>query len=136
MDVIEVFLDKLKLAYSNYDASIIADMLADSFVYESFFDFHNITTKQEYLRYLSNLLMSMRKVHYIEPMEHLFDVDTDRQLLVLTEKRVSPGNEFVCFVAQTDKDNQINKLELTLSSFYKGCFGPKNWIEDFIKDLS
>jgi len=111
-------------------------MLADSFVYESFFDFHNITTKQEYLRYLSNLLMSMRKAHYIEPMEHLFDVDTDRQLLVLTEKRVPPGNEFVCFVAQTDKDNQINKLELTLSSFYKGCFGPKNWIEDFINDLS
>lgn len=69
-------------------------------------------------------------------MEHLFDVDTDKQLLVLTEKRVPPGNEFVCFVAQTDKDNQINKLELTLSSFYKGCFGPKNWIEDFIKDLS
>lgn len=136
MDIIEVFLDKLKQAYLTYDVSLIADMLADSFVYESFFEFHHITTKNEYLKYLSDLLLSMQKVNYIEPMEHLYDAETDRQVLVLTQKRVPPGNEFVCFVAQTDNCGKINKLELTLSSFYKGVYGPKNWVDDLIKDLS
>ena len=136
MDVIESFLDKLKQAYSAYDVSIIDGMLADNFVYESFFEFHNITNKNEYLKYLSGVLLSMQKVNYIEPMEHLYDAETDRQVLVLTQKRVPPGNEFVCFVAQTDNCGKINKLELTLSSFYKGVYGPKNWVDDLIKDLS
>ena len=126
MDVIENFLDKLKQAYSTYDVSIIASMLADNFVYESFFEFHHITTKHEYLKYLSDLLTSMKENNYVEPMEHLYDTDNNRQVLVLTQKRVPPGNEFVCFVAQADNDDKINKLELTLSSFYKGVYGPKN----------
>ena len=136
MDVIESFLDKLKQAYSAYDVSIIDGMLADNFVYESFFEFHNITNKNEYLKYLSGVLLSMQKVNYSEPMEHLYDADTNRQVLVLTQKRVPPGNEFVCFIARTDNFGKINKLELTLSSFYKGVYGPKNRVDDLIKDLS
>ena len=136
MDIIELFLEKLKQSYLSYDASIIADMLSDDFTYNSFFEFHNIITKNEYLKYLSDLLVSMQKVDYVEPMEHLYDTDNDRQVLVLTQKVVPPGNEFVCFVAQADNDGKINKLELTLSSFYKGVFGPKNWVDDLVKDLS
>lgn len=135
MDIMEIFLDKLKQAYSYYDVSAVSDLLADDFVYESFFEFHNITTKKEYLEYLSNLFLSMKKVGYVENMEHLYEHDTGRQILVLSNKRIPPGNEFVCFVASSADNKKINKLELTLSSFYNGMYGPKNFVEELFKDL-
>ena len=57
----ELFLNKLAEAYQTYDASIVEDYLADDMHYASMWVFHEMTSKQEYMDYLTGKLQTMKK---------------------------------------------------------------------------
>ena len=57
------FLEKLAEAYQAYDASFIEDYLADDMHYASMWVFHEMTSKKEYLDYLTNKLATLKKLN-------------------------------------------------------------------------
>ena len=57
----ENFLNKLAEAYQTYDASIIEDYLADDMHYASMWVFHEMTSKQEYMDYLTGKLQPLMR---------------------------------------------------------------------------
>ena len=54
------FLEKLAKAYQTYDASIVADDLADDMHYASLWVFQEMESKAEYLDYLNGKLQTLK----------------------------------------------------------------------------
>ena len=127
----EYFFEKLQQSYNLYDSDLVCGLLSDNFVYESFFDFNHIKSKGEYLDYLSRNLMLMKKSGHKEKMELLYNSDTGEQVLIFNNKPIpKQSGEYVCLVATANNLGTIDKLSLTLTSFYDNLFLPKDCIED------
>jgi len=127
----EFFLNKLQQSYDSYDADPIKNLLSSDFVYESFFEFNIINGKSDYMNYLSHKLKKMKEFNYKEKLELLYNSDTGEQVLIFVDKSVpKQDGEYVCFVATANDAGLIDRLVLTLTSFYDSLFLPKDALED------
>ena len=111
----ELFLSKLAEAYQKYDASIIEPYLADDMHYASMWVFHEMTSKQEYLEYLTGKLQTMKSkgVH----MEfQIVKGGMHEKALIVTNQQSPEGN--IGFVADFNKEGKVRMLNITAQTFF------------------
>lgn len=103
------FLKKLAEAYTNYDASVIEEYLADDMHYASMWVFHEMTSKDEYLDYLRSKLKTMKndeskfKFRIVDGRQH------DKGLMV---------DDQAGFVVDFDDNGKVKMLNITLRSLF------------------
>lgn len=109
------FLLKLAEAYQKYDASIIADYWADNMHYASMWVFSEITSKQEYMEYLTGKLQTMKdrgsKMEF-----QLVSGQMHQYALLVTNQRAPEGN--FGFVADFNSEGKVKTLNITVQSFF------------------
>ena len=103
------FLNKLADAYTNYDASVIEDYLADDMHYASMWVFHEITSKEEYLDYFRHKLEAMKKAGSKFNFKIVDGVQHDKGLMV---------DDQAGFVVDFDDNGKVKMLNITLRDFF------------------
>ena len=103
------FLKKLAEAYTNFDASVIEDYLADDMHYASMWVFHEMTTKEEYLDYLRGKLETMKKADSKFNFRIVDGRQHDKGLMV---------DDQAGFVVDFDDNGKVKMLNITLRSFF------------------
>ena len=111
----ELFLNKLAEAYQTYDASILEDYLADDMHYASMWVFHEMTSKQEYMDYLTGKLQTLKKNGVRMEFQIVQGMMHEKALLVINQQ--SPDGNFG-FVADFNDDGKVIKLNITIQAFF------------------
>jgi hypothetical protein len=128
----ESFLKKLVQMYITFDSSLIVDYLAEDFVNSSMWVLSDITSKKEYLTYLSDKLRTMAKNHTNLKFCIMYDQRNGRPYLVCNQK--TPEGGFGAFEA-TDLNGKIKSLALMPASFYPLKYRDKQAYDTFICDF-
>ena len=106
-----VFLEKLAEAYQTYDASIVEDCLADDMHYASMWVFHEMTSKEEYLDYLTRKLATLKRSN--KKMEcKIVEGRMNAYALLVTNQRAPDGLQYG-FTADFDDKGKVNMLNVT-----------------------
>ena len=104
------FLLKLAEAYQQYDASIIEPYLADDMHYASMWVFHEMTSKQEYMDYLTGKLQTLKKNGVRMEFQIVQGMMHEKALLVTNDE--APEGKFG-FVADFDEEGKVKMLNIT-----------------------
>ncbi len=106
----ELFLNKLAEAYQTYDASIVEDYLADDMHYASMWVFHEMTSKQEYMDYLTGKLQTMKKNGVRMEFQIVQGRMHEKALLVTNNE--APEGKFG-FVVDFNEEGKVKMLNIT-----------------------
>ena len=106
----ELFLNKLAEAYQTYDASIVEDYLADDMHYASMWVFHEMTSKQEYMDYLTGKLQTLKKNGVRMEFQIVQGRMHEKALLVMNNE-ASEGR--YGFVADFNEEGKVKMLNIT-----------------------
>ena len=106
----ELFLNKLAEAYQIYDASIIEDYLADDMHYASMWVFHEMTSKQEYIDYLTGKLQTLKK-NGVRMELQIVQGRMHEKALLVTNDEVSEGR--YGFIADFNEEGKVKMLNIT-----------------------
>lgn len=110
------FLQKLAEAYQKYDASIIADCLADDMHYASMWVFHEMTSKEEYMNYLEGKLQTLKR-HGVRIEFVIVKGGMHENALLVTNQQDPEGGCFG-FVADFNKEGKVCMLNITIRDFF------------------
>lgn len=111
----ELFLKKLAEAYQNYDASIIQDYLADDMHYASMWVFHEMTSKDEYMDYLTGKLQTL-KDHGVRMEFQIVQGGMHQKALLVTNDEAPEGK--IGFVADFNEEGKVKMLNITVQAFF------------------
>ena len=111
----ELFLTKLAEAYQTYNASIIEDYLADEMRYASMWVFHEMTSKDEYMDYLTGKLQTLKE-HGVR-MEFQIVQGRIREKALLVTNDEAPEGKFG-FVADFNDQGKVKMLNITAQAFF------------------
>lgn len=103
------FLKKLAEAYTNFDASVIEEYLADDMHYASMWVFHEMTTKEEYLDYLRGKLETMKKADSKFNFRIVDGRQHDKGLMV---------DDHAGFVVDFDDNGKVKMLNITIRDYF------------------
>ena len=103
------FLKKLAEAYTNYDASVIEEYLADDMHYASMWVFHEMTSKDEYMNYLRGKLETMKKAGSKFNFRIVDGSQHEKGLMV---------DDQAGFVVDFDDNGQVKIFNITLRAFF------------------
>lgn len=106
----ELFLNKLAEAYQTYDASIVEDYLADDMHYASMWVFHEMTTKEEYMDYLTGKLQTLKE-HGVEMDFQIVHGRMHEKALLVTNNE-APEDKFG-FVVDFNEEGKVKMLNIT-----------------------
>lgn len=106
----ELFLTKLAEAYQTYDASIIENYLADDMHYASMWVFHEMTSKQEYMDYLTGKLQTLKKNGVRMEFQIVQGRIHEKALLVTNDE--APEGKYG-FIADFNKEGKVKMLNIT-----------------------
>ena len=112
----KVFLLKLAEAYQTYDVSIIKDYLADDMHYASMWVFHEMTSKKEYLDYLSAKLETLKEHNVHMEFEIVQGGMMHKHALLVTNQKAPEGP--IGFVVDFNDEGKVKMLDITLSDFF------------------
>lgn len=104
------FLNKLSEAYTNYDASIVEDYLAEDVHYVSFWVLQELTSKAEYLAYLKGKLETMKFSNATFEFKIVSGKQHRNALLV--------GNDECGFVVDFNDDDKVAMINITVPAFF------------------
>ena len=113
----EQFLRTLADAYITHKADDLLSWLPDDFGYDSMWVLDSIKTKEQYKNYIIDKLRSQEKYLCWVEFAMMKDKRTGQPVLVLTrpvEDEKGPG----AFVATSDAQGNIKRLDLTAAAFY------------------
>ena len=110
------FLEKLAEAYQTYDASVVEDYLADDMHYASMWVFHEMTSKKEYMDYLTGKLATLKRSN-IKLGYKIVEGRMHSHGLLVTNQ-LAPGNKPFGFIADFDDNGKVNMLNITLQDFF------------------
>lgn len=110
------FLLKLAEAYQTYDVSVIEAYLAEDMHYASMWVFHEMTSKGEYLDYLTGKLQTMKQKNTRMEFKIVSGGVHGHALLVTNQKAPEGGN--IGFVADFDAEGKVKMLNITIQSFF------------------
>ena len=111
----EFFLTKLAEAYQNYDASIIEDYLADDMHYASMWVFHEMTSKDEYMDYLTGKLQTLKE-HGVRMEFQIVHGRMHEKALLVTNDEAPEGK--YGFIADFNKEGKVKMLNITVQAFF------------------
>ena len=111
----ELFLTKLAEAYQNYDASIIEDYLADDMHYASMWVFHEMTSKGEYMDYLTGKLQTLKE-HGVRFEFQIVQGRMHEKALLVTNDEAPEGK--YGFIADFNEDGKVKMLNITSQAFF------------------
>lgn len=111
----ELFLTKLAEAYQNYDASIIEDYLADDMHYASMWVFHEMTSKGEYMDYLTGKLQTLKE-HGVRMEFQIVQGRMHAKTLLVTNDEAPEGR--FGFIADFNKEGKVKMLNITAQAFF------------------
>ena len=103
------FLKKLAEAYTNYDASVIEEYLADDMHYASMWVFHEMTSKDEYMNYLRDKLETKKNAgskfnfRIVDGRQH------DKALMV---------DDQAGFVVDFNDNGKVKMLNITIRDYF------------------
>ena len=103
------FLNKLAEAYTNYDASVIEEYLADDMHYASMWVFHEMTSKEEYLDYLRGKL------------ETMINAGSKFNFRIVDGRQHNKGlmvDDQAGFVVDFDDNGKVKLLNITYRTFF------------------
>lgn len=106
----ELFLNKLAEAYQTYDASIVEDYLADDMHYTSMWVFHEMTSKEEYMDYLTGKLHTLKE-HGVEMDFQIVQGRIHEKALLVTNDEAPEGK--YGFIADFNKEGKVKMLNIT-----------------------
>ena len=110
-----VFLLKLAKAYQTYDVSEIEDYLADDMHYASMWVFHEMTSKTEYLDYLSAKLRTLQ-AHDVHMEFEIVRGGMHKHALLVSNQQ-APDGPFG-FVVDFNDEGKVKMLNITSSAFF------------------
>ena len=111
----ELFLKKLAEAYQNYDASIIEENLADDMHYASMWVFHEMTSKDEYMDYLTEKLQTLKE-HGVRMEFQVVQGRMHKKALLVTNVVASDG--MFGFVADLNDLGIVKMLIISVHAFF------------------
>lgn len=111
----ELFLNKLAEAYQTYDASIIEDYLADDMHYASMWVFHEMTSKDEYMDYLTRKLQILKE-HGVRMEFQIVQGGMHEKALLVTNDEAPKGK--FGFVADFNEEGKVKMLNITAQAFF------------------
>lgn len=111
----ELFLTKLAEAYQTYDASLIEDYLADDMHYASMWVFHEMTSKEEYMDYLTGKLQTLKE-HGVRMEFQIVQGWMHEKALLVTNDEASEGRSG--FIADFNKEGKVEMLNITVQAFF------------------
>ena len=111
----ELFLKKLAEAYQNYNASIIEDFLADDMHYASMWVFHEITSKDEYMDYLTGKLQTLKEHGVRMEFQIVRGRIHEKALLVTNDE--APEGKFG-FIADFNEEGKVKMLNSTIQALF------------------
>ena len=111
----ELFLKKLAGAYQNYNASIIEDFLADDMHYASMWVFHEITSKDEYMDYLTGKLQTLKEHGVRMEFQIVRGRIHEKALLVTNDE--APEGKFG-FIADFNEEGKVKMLNSTIQALF------------------
>lgn len=111
----ELFLTKLAEAYQTYDASIVEDYLADDMHYASMWVFNEMTSKEEYMDYLTGKLQTMKE-HGVQMNFQIVNGRMHEKALLVTNDEASEGR--YGFIADFNKEGEVEMLNITVQAFF------------------
>jgi len=109
------FLLKLAEAYQIYDVSIIEDYLADDMHYASMWIFHEMTSKKEYLDYLSSKLETL-KAHSVHMEFEIVQGGMHKHALLVSNQQAPEGS--IGFVVDFNDEGKVKMINITASAFF------------------
>ena len=110
----EVFLNKLKESYTNYNAGYIKDFLSENVTYDSIWVIEQITNKTDYCNYLEQKLKAMKEKNTIINFMMMYEQGKGRPHLIFAPKN---KDSYGCFTLETE-NNLIKAIHLTPADFY------------------
>lgn len=114
----EEFLRVLANAYISHNADELLGMLPDDFGYDSMWVFDSIKTKSRYEDYIRKKLRAqLVNLNNVE-FEMMQDLSDGKPYLMITNSETPDGGKAV-FVATSDDDGNIRRLDLTAARFYR-----------------
>ena len=114
----EEFLRVLANAYISHNADELLGMLPDDFGYDSMWVFDSIKTKSRYEDYIRKKLRAqLVNLNNVE-FEMMQDLSDGKPYLMITNSETPDGGRAV-FVATSDDDGNIRRLDLTAARFYR-----------------
>jgi hypothetical protein len=111
----ELFLNRLAEAYQTYDASIVEDYLADDMHYASMWVLHEMTSKQEYMDYLTGKLQTLKK-NGVRMEFQIVQGRMHEKALLVTNDEASEGR--YGFIADFNKEGKVEMLNITVQAFF------------------
>ncbi len=111
----EFLLNKLAEAYQSYDASIVEDYLADDMHYASMWVFHEMTSKQEYMDYLTVKLQTLKE-HGVRMEFQIVPGRMHEKALLVTNDEAPEGK--FGFVADFNEKGKVRMLNITAQAFF------------------
>ncbi len=111
----DLFLTKLAEAYQTYDASTIEDYLADDMHYASMWVFHEMTSKEEYMDYLTGKLQTLKE-HGVRIEFQIVQGRMHEKALLVTNDEASEGR--YGFIADFNKEGKVEMLNITVQAFF------------------
>lgn len=109
------FLLALAKAYQMYDVSFIVDYLADDMHYASMWVLYEITSKKEYLDYLSAKLETL-KAHDVHMEFEIVEGRMYKHALLVSNQQAPEGP--FGFVADLNNEGKVKILNITASAFF------------------
>ena len=109
------FLLKLAKTYQTYEVSIIEDCLADDMHYASMWVFHEMTSKKEYLDYLSAKLKTL-KAHDVHMEFEIVRGGMHKHALLVSNQQAPEGP--TGFVVDFNDEGKVKMLNITSSAFF------------------
>jgi hypothetical protein len=111
----ELFLKKLAVAYQNYDASTIEEYLADDMHYASMWVFQEMTSKEEYMEYLTGKLQTLKE-HGVRMEFQIVQGRMHEKALLVTNDEAPEGK--YGFIADFNEDGKVKMLNITSQAFF------------------
>lgn len=109
------FLLKLAKTYQTYEVSIIEDCLADDMHYASMWVFHEMTSKDEYMDYLTGKLQTL-KDHGVRMEFQIVQGGMHQKALLVTNDEAPEGK--IGFVADFNEEGKVKMLNITVQAFF------------------
>lgn len=109
------FLLKLAKTYQTYEVSIIEDCLADDMHYASMWVFHEMTSKDEYMDYLTEKLQTLKE-HGVRMEFQVVQGRMHKKALLVTNDEAPEGK--FGFVADFNEEGKVKMLNITVQAFF------------------
>lgn len=105
------FLERLAKAYQTFDASLIEDYLANDMHYTSMWVYHEMTSKEEYLNYLTSKLATLKQSD-TRMESKIVKGRMNAYALLVTNQRAPDGLQYG-FTADFDNNGKVKMLNVT-----------------------